>query len=348
MTFGAPQYLLALVALPPLAVLVAWGFAHRASSVQRIGDPIVVRRLSAAVSQPARILRLTLWFAGVALIIVGLARPQWGSDIEVVERRGVQVMVALDVSRSMLVEDVKPTRLDRAKLEVSDLLSSLGGDSVGIVLFSGASFIQLPMTSDYATARNYIHNASPSAISRQGTVIGEAIATAMVGFSDQRVSQRVIIIMTDGESHEGDPIAAARQAAEDGAVVHTVGFGSSGGGTVPEYDEGGQITGYETDSQGRAVTSQLDEDTLRSIAEAGGGRYFRAAEVDAMATLADEIGSYKDEAFQSELSQRKVERLQVFLLAGALFLVLAELATDRLSLRLGGRRTLTSERAARV
>ena len=348
MTFGAPQYLFALLALPPLATLVAWGFARRASSVQRIGDPILVKRLSTAVSLPMRVLRLTLWFAGVALIVVGLARPQWGSDIEIVEQRGVQVMVALDISRSMLAQDVKPTRLDRAKLEISDLMSRLEGDSVGIVLFSGASFIQFPMTSDYATARTYVHNASPSAISRQGTVIGEAIATAMVGFSDQRVSQRVIVIMTDGESHEGDPVAAARQAAQDGAVVYTVGFGSPDGGPVPEYDERGDITGHRQDAQGRTVISQLDEATLRGVAEAGGGRYFRAAEIDAMANLADEIRSYKDEAFQSEFSQRRVERFQVFLIAGALSLVLAELATDRLSLWFRRRRLGAVERAADV
>ena len=348
MTFGAPQYLFALLALPPLVMLVAWSFSRRASSVQRIGDPILVKRLSAAVSLPMRILRIILWFAGVILLIVGLARPQWGSDIEIVEQRGVQVMVALDISRSMLAQDVKPTRLDRAKLEISDLMSRLEGDSVGIVLFSGASFIQFPMTSDYATARAYVHNASPSAISRQGTVIGEAIATAMVGFSDQRVSQRVIVIMTDGESHEGDPVAAARQAAKDDAVIYTVGVGSPGGGPVPEYDDRGQIAGYPKDSQGRTVISQLDEVTLRSVAEAGGGRYFRASEIDAMASLAGEIRSYQDEAFQSEFSQRKVERLQVFLLAGALSLVLAELATDRLSFWCRRRRMWTAEGAAHV
>ena len=234
------------------------------------------------------------------------------------------------------------------QLELSDLMSRLDGDSVGIVLFSGASFIQFPMTSDYATARTYVHNASPSAISRQGTVIGEAISTAMVGFSDQRVSQRVIVIMTDGESHEGDPVAAARQAAKDGAVTYTVGFGSPDGVPVPEYDERGQITGSARDSQGRTVISQLDEVTLRSVAEAGGGRYFRASEIDAMASLAGEIRSYQDEAFQSEFSQRKVERLQVFLLAGAFSLVLAELATDRLSLWYRRRRMWAAEGAAHV
>ena len=348
MTFGAPQYLFALLALPPLLTLVAWSFARRASWVQRIGDPILVKRLSATVSLPTRVLRLTLWFAGVALIVVGLARPQWGSDIEIVEQRGVQVMVVLDISRSMLAQDVKPTRLDRAKLEISDLMSRLDGDSVGILLFSGASFIQFPMTTDYATARAYVHNANPSAISRPGTVIGEAISNAMVGFSDQRVSQKVIVIMTDGESHEGDPVAAAWQAAQDGAVIYAVGFGSPDGARVPVYDERGQFTGHAMDSQGRIVVSQLDEVALRSIAEAGGGRYFRAAEIGAIARLAEEIRSYKNEAFQSELSQRKVERLQVFLLAGALSLVLAELTTDRLARWFAKRRPWAAERAAHV
>ena len=151
-------------------------------------------------------------------------------------------MVALDISRSMLAPDLKPTRLDRAKLEISDLVSRLDGDEVGIVLFSGASFIQFPLTSDYATARTYLNHASPNAITRQGTVIAEAIETAMAGFSTERERQKVIVIMTDGENHEGDPITAAREAAGQGAVIYTVGFGSPEGGPVPEYDERGEIT----------------------------------------------------------------------------------------------------------
>ena len=348
MTFGAPQYLFALFALPALMILVGWGLARRAASMQRIGDPILIERLSMAVSRPMRILRLILWFAGVALIIVALARPQWGSDIEIVEQRGVQVMVALDISRSMLAQDVKPTRLDRAKLEISDLISRLTGDEVGIVLFSGASFTQFPLTSDYATALTYMHNASPRAISRQGTVIGEAIATAMAGFSDQRVSQKVIVIMTDGESHEGDPVAAALQAAKEGAVIYTVGFGSPEGGPVPDHDERGDITGHRQDSQGRAVISQLDELTLRNVAEAGGGRYFRATEIDVIASLVEEIQSFQDESFQSEFSQRKVERFQLFLLVGALSLVLAGVMTDRLSPWYRRRRTGAAEGVGHV
>ena len=214
-------------------------------------------------------------------------------------------MVALDISRSMLTQDLKPTRLDRAKLEISDLISRLDGDEVGIVLFSGASFIQFPLTSDYATARTYLNHASPNAITRQGTVIAEAIETAMGGFSNERESQKIIVIMTDGENHEGDPITAARQAAAEGAVIYTVGFGSPDGGPVPEYDERGTITGYRQDAQGRAVVSRIDETALQQIADRGGGRYFRAAERGAMAGLADEIQSFEDRSLQERVQPEK-------------------------------------------
>ena len=343
MTFGSPQYLYALLALPALMAFVWWAFARRAALVQRIGDPALIERLSVAVNRGMRRRRFVLWFLGIALIIVALARPQWGSDVQIVEHRGVQVMVALDISRSMLAQDLKPTRLDRAKLEISDLMSRLTGDEVGIVLFSGASFIQFPLTFDYATARTYLRNASPDAITRQGTVIAKAIETAMTGFSEERVSQKIIVIMTDGENHEGDPIAAARQAAEDGAVIYTVGFGSPEGEPVPEYDGQGNVIGYREDDQGRVVITQLDEAALQQVAQAGGGKYFRAVERGAIAGLVDEIQSFQDESLQSEFNRTNIERFQIFLLAGVLSLVLAELMTDRLSLSLWRRRATAAE-----
>ena len=343
MTFGSPQYLYALLALPALMAFVWWAFARRAALVQRIGDPALIERLSVAVNRGMRRRRLVLWFLGITLIILALARPQWGSDVQIVEHRGVQVMVALDISRSMLAQDLKPTRLDRAKLEISDLMSRLTGDEVGIVLFSGASFIQFPLTFDYATARTYLRNASPDAITRQGTVIAKAIETAMTGFSEERVSQKIIVIMTDGENHEGDPIAAARQAAEDGAVIYTVGFGSPEGEPVPEYDGQGNVIGYREDDQGRVVITQLDEAALQQVAQAGGGKYFRAVERGAIAGLVDEIQSFQDESLQSEFNRTNIERFQIFLLAGVLSLVLAELMTDRLSLSLWRRRATAAE-----
>ena len=348
MSFGAPLFLYALAALPVLIALVGWALARRAASVRRIGDPVLVERLSVAASRRMRLLRFVLWFSGLTLIIFALARPQWGSDIEIVEQRGVQVMVALDVSRSMLAQDMKPTRLGRAKLEISDMISQLDGDEVGIVLFSGASFIQFPLTSDYATARTYLNHASPDAISRQGTVIAEAIETAMTGFSNQRAGQKIIVIMTDGENHEGDPITAAREAAAEEVVIYTVGFGSPEGEEVSVYDEQGNIIGIRQDAEGRAIISRLDEEALQHIAENGGGQYFRAADRGAIAGLVDQIQSFQDQSLQSEFNQRRVERFQLFLIAGLLSLVLAEALTDRLVFSLRRRQTASAEGARDV
>jgi Ca-activated chloride channel family protein len=345
MTFGAPQFLYLLAAILPLMLFLWWAWGRRTRALRRIGDPGLVERLGLTVGRRVRGLRLALWFIGVALLILALGRPQWGSDIEIIEQGGVQVMVALDISRSMLAPDLKPTRLDRAKLEISDLVSRLDGDEVGIVLFSGASFIQFPLTSDYATARTYLNHASPNAITRQGTVIAEAIETAMAGFSTERERQKVIVIMTDGENHEGDPITAAREAAGQGAVIYTVGFGSPEGGPVPEYDERGEITGYRQDAQGQVLISRIDEIALQQIAENGGGRYFRATDSGAITGLADEIQSFEDQSLRSEFNQRKVERFQLFLLAGVLCLALAELTADRLFLTRRTARRLPAEDA---
>ncbi len=166
--------------------------------------------------------------------MIALARPQWGSEVREIEQEGLQVIVALDVSQSMLAEDVKPTRLDRAKLEIRDLTERLDGDEIGLVLFSGASFVQVPLTSDYLTALNYLDSADPSVISRPGTVIGEAIRTAMSGFDDELNNQKVLIVMTDGEDRETDPLAVAQEAADAGVLIYTIGFGTPEGQPVPE------------------------------------------------------------------------------------------------------------------
>ena len=346
MTFGSPHFLYLLAVLPALGAFAWWASLRRREAIRRIGDPALVRQLSLSAGGRARGIRVGLWFLGALLLIVALARPQWGSDIQIVEQTGVQVMIALDVSRSMLSEDVKPTRLDRAKLEISDLISRLEGDEVGIVLFSGASFIQFPVTSDHSTARAYLNNASPNAISRQGTVIAEAIEIAMTGFSTERENQNIIVVMTDGENHEGDPVEAAREAAAEGTVIFTVGMGSAEGSPVMEYDDRGNAIGELRDGQGDLIVSRMDEVGLQRIAESGGGRYFRASDPGAMAGLADEIQAFQDSSLQSEFSQRRVERFQLFLLAGALCLVFAELLADRLFYRQGVRRGASLENSA--
>ncbi|MEZ4560128.1 MAG: VWA domain-containing protein [Caldilineaceae bacterium] len=227
MTFGAPIYLYALlIVVPAMGLLILWAQQRRRRAMQRLGNPVLVKRLAAGVNWQGRYWKNLLWLISLALLLFALARPQWGEQVQEIERQGVQIMVALDVSQSMLAQDVKPSRLERAKLEISDLMSRLGGDEIGLVLFSGASFIQFPLTSDYNTARTFLDGARPGVISKPGTNIADAVRTAMSGFDDNSTSQRIIVLITDGEAHEAGTVNAVRQAAEEGVVFYTIGFGS--------------------------------------------------------------------------------------------------------------------------
>jgi Ca-activated chloride channel family protein len=231
----------------------------------------------------------------------------------------------------MLAQDIKPTRLDRAKLEIADLMKQLDGDEVGLVLFSGASFIQVPLTSDYYTALTYLDSAHPSVISRPGTVIGDAIRTAMFGYDPNLSSQKVLIIMTDGEDHETNPIAAAQEIADEGVLIYTIGFGTPDGEPIPIMDENGSVIDYKKDASGEVVLSKLDEATLQSIAQTGNGEYYRAsADGSELQNLLAEIDHLQKDQLQSRIETRYIERYQVFLALALLLLVISELIPDRL------------------
>jgi Ca-activated chloride channel family protein len=243
-------------------------------------------------------------------------------------------MVALDVSQSMLAQDIKPTRLDRAKLEIADLTERLDGDEIGLVLFSGASFVQVPLTSDYQTALNYMDNAGPNSISRPGTVIGDAIRTAMMAFDSELSSQKVLIIMTDGEDRETDPLVAAQEAADEEVLIYTIGFGTPEGEPVPELSPDGQVIGYKTDQSGNVVLSQLDETTLQSISQTGNGKYYRAtADGRELDSLLAEIDGLQQAQLQSRFETRYIERFQIFLGLALVALIVAELIPERRSNR---------------
>jgi Ca-activated chloride channel family protein len=248
-----------------------------------------------------------------------------------VEQEGLQVMVALDVSESMLAEDLKPNRLEQAKLEINDLMNRLNGDEIGLVLFSGASFIQFPLTTDYGTARNYLDSVGPNSISRPGTAIGDAIRTAMTGFDPNLDSQKVLVIITDGEDHETDPIGAAQAAADEGIIIYTIGFGTPEGAPVPETDEWGNVVGAKQDAQGNTVISRLESGTLEEIAGIGHGRYFQAsADGSELDALLAEIDTLQRTQLANRAETKMIERYQGFLFLAILALVLAELIPDRI------------------
>jgi Ca-activated chloride channel family protein len=334
MTFAQPMFLFVLILLPVMWLFLLWAGRRRATAIARLGQPTLLERLSAHVNWRGRRWQTRLWFLALALLILALARPQWGSEVQVVEQQGLQVMVALDVSKSMLAEDIKPNRLGRAKLEIADLMDHLGGDEIGLALFSGASFIQFPLTSDYATARSFVDAARPEVISKPGTAIGEALRVAMSGFDAKFASQKVIVLITDGEDHAPDTLDAAQQIADEGALIYAIGFGSPQGEPIPEYNAQGEVTGYKKDQQGQVVLSKLDEITLERIAQIGHGQYYRASasgsELDA---LASELNRLQKAELSTQFETRGIERFQSFLLVALAALMMIELIPDRLRSR---------------
>ncbi len=330
MTFAHPQLLIALLLVPLFGLFAAWANRRRKATLDRLGDRRLIDRLSDTVNWNGRRWQLVFWFIALTMLILAAAGPEWGEETRAVDQEGLQVIVALDVSNSMLAEDIKPSRLERAKLEIQDLMTKLNGDEVGLVLFSGASFLQFPLTSDYATAQSYVQSADPGDISRPGTVIGDAIRTAMRGFDPSLESQKVLIIMTDGEDHETDPLAAAQEAADAGIIIYTIGFGTPEGSPVPDYNQFGELTGYKTDENGNVVISRLDEATLQQIAEVGNGRYLPAsADGRELDQLLAEIDKLQKAKLQSRFETTKIQRFQLFLAVALAALVIAEFIPQR-------------------
>lgn len=339
MRFAEPYYFLCLIPLVALGLLLLVLNHRQKQTLARLGALELVQKLSASVNWRGRKWQSRLWFVALLFVIVALARPQWGSQVEYIERRGVEMMVVLDVSESMLAEDFKPSRLARAKLEISELMDNLAGNELGLVLFSGAAFVQFPLTSDFATARIFLDAAEPGIISRPGTAIAEALQVAATGFNQERATQKVIVLLTDGENHEGDTLEAAQTAADQGVIIYTIGFGSPDGEPIPQYDDLGNPLGYKQDREGNTVMTRLDELSLQQIANATNGLYFRARpdgrEVD---FLASEISKLQTAEMESRFETRGIERFQWFLAVAVAALVIFELIPDRAKSAVSGRR----------
>lgn len=337
MTFGSPATLYGLLLVPAALLFLIWADRRRKSQIARMGEPALIARLSQSVNTRGRKLKAGLWLAALALMIIALARPQWGETRQTVTQKGLQVMVVLDTSKSMLVADVKPDRLTRAKMEISELMNHLNGDEVGLTVFSGASFTLFPLTSDYNTARSFLDIARPGIVSQPGTAIGDAVRTALRGFDETRTSQKVIVLMTDGEDDAAAMKTAADEAAKAGAMIYAIGFGSSTGDVIPEYDAQGQLIGVKKDENGETVISALNEDALREMANTTGGKYYAAAadssELDA---LTAELNRLQKGDIQQHEAVKRHEQFVWFLAPALLLLAAAELISDRKSSRRGG------------
>ncbi|WP_321331522.1 VWA domain-containing protein [uncultured Bacteroides sp.] len=267
--FEEPTYLYLLLLLPFLAAFYLYSNYRRKKSIRKFGDPELLAQLMPDVSKHRPDIKFLLIFICIGLFSVLLARPQFGSKLETVKRKGVEIMIALDISNSMLAEDVQPSRLEKAKQLVSRLVDELDNDKVGMIVFAGDAFTQLPITSDYISAKMFLESINPSLITKQGTAIGAALNLAVRSFTPQEGVGRAIIIITDGENHEGNITEAVKSAVGKGIRVHVLGIGSADGSPIPA--EG--TNDFRRDRQGNVIITRLNETMCREIAKEGNGVY---------------------------------------------------------------------------
>ena len=267
--FAEPQYLYGLLLLPVCLLLLVWTEMQVRKRLRRFGDPALLIPLTPGLSRTRERVKYAFMLVAIGLTMVMLARPQYGTHVDTTTRRGIEVVIALDVSNSMLATDVSPNRLERAKLAISKLVDELQGDRIGLIIFAGESFVQLPITSDYRMAKAFARRIDPSLVSEQGTAIGKALEQALLSFSGDTEQNhgRVIILITDGENHEGGAEEAAAEAAKTGRAVYVLGIGSPEGAPIPTRD------GYMQDRNGETVVTKLNEDMCRQVAAAGKGTY---------------------------------------------------------------------------
>lgn len=325
MQFGDLQYLYLLLLLPVFWLFYYVVFATKRKILAKFGHPQLMEKLRASVDTGKQKWKAALLILALCFLMIALARPQIGTKLELAKMEGIDILIAIDTSASMLAEDLKPNRLIAAKLAVSDLLDRLSGDRVGLVAFAGMGFVQCPLTSDYRAARMFLDTqVDLDAIPQPGTAIGEAIRLATKSFVDRESKNRVLILLTDGEDDDSKPIEAAKNAAKEGIRVYTIGIGSISGEPIPVFDGNRQI-GYKKDRRGEIVLSKLDENTLREIATITDGKYYRAttsgSELDA---ILKDISELEKGEYESRFYIDYEERFQ-YLLIPALILLITEL-----------------------
>lgn len=322
--FAHPEYLYLLLAAPALVALFAWALYDRRRRLARFGDPATVATLMPDASTGRMKLKFILFTTAVILVILAAARPQFGSKLREQKSEGIEMMLAVDISNSMLAEDFEPNRLERTKYAINKLFDGLEQDRVGVIVFAGDATVQLPITSDYRMAKAFAKRISPSMASVQGTSIGKALSLAEMSFSSGSGDSRVIILITDGEDHEGNVMQAAERAAEQGIRIFTIGIGTPEGAPI-------QIGGeFIKDEAGEMVVSKLNEEMLARIADITGGAYVRSSK---QSIGLDEIVKAINEMEQTELSMVRFEEFneqyQYLLIAALVLLLLEFVVLDR-------------------
>ena len=317
--FAHIEFLWLLLAIPVLVALHIWITRRKRQQLQLFGDPELMAELMPNASKIRPHVKFALMLTALSLLIIGIARPQYGTKEQTVKRQGIEVMIALDISNSMLAEDVAPNRLERAKQMLSKLVDQMVDDKLGLVVFAGDAFTQIPITCDYVSAKMYLQSITPELIPAQGTAIGKAITTCVSSFGTEDTEKsRAIILITDGENHEDNAQEAAKMAKEKGIHVFVVGIGKPEGSPIPDGRGG-----FKKDRQGTVVVSRLSEDMCQEVAAAGGGMYVRADNSNtATRALEKEIDKLGKQEIETKVYSDYNEQYQSFIFIALLLLVI--------------------------
>ncbi|MBL7138530.1 MAG: VWA domain-containing protein [Bacteroidales bacterium] len=319
--FAHIEYVYLLALIPVFVGLFIWLMVWRKRALQRFGELSVIGQLLPDIANSKLILKFVLMIITWGLLVFVLVGPQTGSKLENVQRKGIDLIIALDVSNSMLAQDIKPSRIDRAKQAISRLVDKLEGDRIGIIVFAGKAYTQLPITTDYAAAKMFVSTINPGMVPTQGTAIGDAIDLAIQSFGESK-KNKALVIISDGEDHQGSVLEQAELAASKGITIYTIGMGLPEGGPIPVYN-GDMLVGFKKDKEGNAIVSKLDETLLQRIAAIGKGMYVRATSSETgLNKIFDDINAIQKSEIESKQFSDYKNQFQYFLAIALILMIL--------------------------
>ena len=328
--FVHEEYLYLLLLIPAALLLAWWVWRVRRKAVERFAAPAMFQRLAPAASAFKRPVKFGLLLLATAFLALALANLQIGTRLEEVKQEGADIFIVLDLSLSMKAEDIKPNRLEKAKLEIHNLIDRLGGDRIGLIVFAGEAYTQFPLTTDYSAANLFLDVLDVDAVSLPGTAIGVAIERALESLDFKEQTSKVIVIITDGENTEGDVFEAAEAAAAKGVLLYTIGMGSPTGAPIPVYSASGRQTDFKRDRMGNVVVSKLDEASLEKIALIGNGKYFRGTtSQDELDAIYKDVNALQKKEFGVKQFTDFEDRFQFFLAPALVLLILEFLLSEK-------------------
>ena len=321
--FANPEYLYALYLIPVFIALFWFTQKQQKKSLSEFANKTMHNVLFPMRSRAKAVLKFGLVLLSMILIIISLANPQIGSKVEEVKQVGIDVYIILDVSLSMTAEDIKPSRLNKAKHEISKMMQRLRGDRIGLIIFSGEAYVQFPLTTDYSAANLFLSAVDVNSIPQAGMAIGPALQLAITSFKEDEETKKAIVVITDGEDHEGDLTTVVEEAVDKGIEIYAIGLGSPAGVPIPIYNSSGVQVGYKQDNQGNTVLTKLDEVILQEITEKGNGKYYRGTNTeDELDQIYNDLAKIEQTEYGATRITEYEDRYYYFLIPAVLFLLL--------------------------